>query len=69
MPNPSQKTQNLVDQLRRREPEMNPDELRWTRQAIRLYREPHEVGELRKFCMQLFTRLNARKAASKRKAA
>jgi len=69
MSNPSQKTQNLVDQLRRREPEMNPDELRWTHQAIRLYREPHEVGELRKFCMQLFTRLNARKAASKRKAA
>jgi len=69
MPSPSPKTLNLIEQINRRESEMNPDERQWAARAIAQWQEPEQVGELRRFAMALFTRLNARKAASKRKAA
>ena len=69
MQSPSPKTTNLIEQINRRESEMNPDERQWVASAIARFRAPEQVGELRRFAMMLFARLNARKAASKRKAA
>lgn len=72
----SEKTQRLIDQMEARVGEMTPDERAGMAKAVALFGGPDQVGELRRFVMALFTRLNARQKsdhlaakAAKRRAA